>query len=395
MGFTSNNHLQTDASIKLKDWQHAARMFADQQFRLAPKFDFQFHVAFNINKAACKNANIVTRYGNEINMLVKTVALPRFELEADQVNQYNRTKQIQYHHKLGDIIIKFHDDNMGLINQVWQNYYSYYYADSTSSQTPGAYARTATKNSNYITTPYGLDNASTTPFFNYITIYQMARHEYVAVKLINPIIKMWDGLGLDYSSTKVHDFSMTVAYEAVNYSVGQVVPGDPEGFGLEHYDNSLSPLQGVNPDRTVISPSFVQALDIQGNAASFVNNAVNTVNGYQNSTESVNGGGFGSKLGSVLGLATLGIGLGGQAISALGGLSGISFPSLGGLFGGDKTSASPSTLGDGGAANGATDATDTQDSGSSSEGDSPESAAGGGDGTNMGDGSEASAGGWP
>jgi len=286
MSFTSNSNLHSDPKINLRDWQHAARLFTDQQFRLAPKLDFQYHVAFNINKAALKNANIVTRYGNEINMLAKSVALPKFEIRIDTVNQYNRKKQIQYYHKPGDLAISFYDDNMGLINQLWQNYYSYYYADSTSAKTTGAFNRNATQNSNYITTPFGLDNSSTSPFFNYITIYQMARHEYVSVKLINPIIKSWDGNKLDWSSTKTHDFAMTLAYEAVTYDVGQVTSGDPEGFGIVHYDNSPSPLTGVNPDPSVIDPSFVQALDIETAAASIVNNTVNTINTYQNTQSS-------------------------------------------------------------------------------------------------------------
>ena len=282
MSFTSNPNLHTDPNVNLKDYQHAARMFSDQQFRLAPKFDFQYHVAFNINKSALKNANIVTRYGTEINMLVKGATLPKFEIKADPVNQYNRKKQIQYHHTMGDVILTCYDDNMGLMNQLWQNYYSYYYADSTSAKSTGAYGRTATQNSNYITTPFGLDNSSTNPFFNYITIYQMARHEWVSVKLINPIIKSWDGNKLAWDSTKTHEFGMTIAYEAVTYDIGTVTPGTPEGFGLDHYDITPSPLTGINPDPTAINPSFVQALDIETAAPSFLNNAINSINAYQN-----------------------------------------------------------------------------------------------------------------
>ena len=281
MSFTSNSNLHADPKINLRDWQHAARMFSDQQFRLAPKFDFQYHVAFNINKSALQNANIVTRYGTEINMLVKGVTLPKFEIKADVVNQYNRKKQIQFHHSMGDVVLTCYDDNMGLMNQLWQNYYSYYYADSTSAKATGAYSRTATKNSDYIKTPFGLDNSSTAPFFNYITIYQMARHEWVSAKLINPIIKSWDGNKLAWDSVKTHEFGMTIAYEAVTYDSGTVEPGAPEGFGLDHYDITPSPLSGV-PDSTTINPSFVQALDIQTAAPSFLNNAINSINAYQN-----------------------------------------------------------------------------------------------------------------
>jgi hypothetical protein len=317
MSFTATNHLKSDPYKNLKGYNHAGKMFTTQQHRLAPKFDFQFHVSFGINQAALKNANIVTRYGNEINMLVKTVALPAFEVQIDGVNQYNRIKQIQYKHKPGDITIKFHDDNMGLINQMWQNYYSYYYADSTSAKQTGAYARNATQSSDYIKTPFGLDNSSNAPFFNYIIIYQMARHEYVSVKLHNPIIKKWDGNGLDYSKSTTHEFTMGVAYEAVSYGLGRVTEGDPEGFAMEHYDNTPSPLQGINPDPTVKNSSFVETLDIQTAAPGILNNAIQTINGYQNtkpSTAPVISSG-------VANLTTP------QTIS---GLSGISFPQAAG-----------------------------------------------------------------
>jgi hypothetical protein len=79
---------------------------------------------------------------------------------------------------------------------------------------------------------------------------------------------------------------MKLLYEAVNYSVGQVEAGTPEGFGVEHYDLMTSQLVGTNPDPTIISPSFVQALDIETIAPGILNNAINTVNGYQNTKSS-------------------------------------------------------------------------------------------------------------
>jgi len=288
MAFTSNRNLTVDNStqVTLRDWQHAAKMFNVDQFRLAPKQNFLFHVSFGINVSALKNANIVQRYGNEINMLVKAVSLPSFTVQTEVLNQYNRKKVMQYQHKAGEVDIKFHDDNMGLINQLWQNYYSYYYADSTSAKSGGAYSRNATRSSNFITTPYGLDNNSVAPFFNYIKVYQMARHEFVCYQLINPLITSWNHNKLDYSDSKTHEFDMKLLYEAVNYSVGQVEAGTPEGFGVEHYDLMTSQLVGTNPDPTIISPSFVQALDIETIAPGILNNAINTVNGYQNTKSS-------------------------------------------------------------------------------------------------------------
>jgi len=289
MAFTPTKFLTADSHVLLRDFQHASRTFVSDQFRLAPKFDFQFHVAFNINQAALKTIDLSQRHRNEINMLVKKISLPKFTMATEQVNQYNRKKQIQTQHKFEDINVTFHDDNMSLINQLWQNYYSYYYADSTSAKSAGAYNRNATKNSNFIKTAYGLDNGSTAPFFNYITIYQMARHEYVSYKLYNPIIKSFDHKELGYASKEVHEFTMGIAYEAVSYEMGTVSSETVEGFGLEHYDLTPSPLQGL-PEVDRASPSFVAQQNITNNTVESLNNTAKSINSYQNMQSKPNPG---------------------------------------------------------------------------------------------------------
>lgn len=281
MAFTPTNELTPDPNHSLRDWQHAARLFTDDQFRLAPKWNFGFHVAFNINPACCKNTSLVNTNGQEINMLVKSIDLPKFSITVDQVNQYNRKKQIQTHHKFNDAVVKFHDDNMSLINQIWQNYYSYYYADSTSAQKTGAYNRNATRSSDFINAPYGFDNGSSVPFFNYIKIYQLARHEWISYTLINPIIKSWDHQNVAYAGNTPREFSMTLSYEAVTYDMGLVNDGTVEGFGDTHYDQAHSTLYSSGeavpkPTATLISePNSVSS-------SSILTNIVDTVNGYQN-----------------------------------------------------------------------------------------------------------------
>ena len=287
MAFTPNKYLKTHnpmSFVHLRDQRHASRLFAEDSFRLAPKFDHLFHVSFSINPAALKSIDLLQRHRNEINMLVKSISLPKFTISSETANQYNRKKVIQMQHKFENATIKFHDDNMGLINQLWQNYYSYYYADPTSAKNATAYNRNATKNFDFITTPFGLDNGSSVPFFNHITVYQMARHEYVSYKLHNPLIASWDHAGLDYASTKVHDNTMMLSFEAVSYDAGIVSPENVEGFGLEHYDVTPSPLEGV-VDANSLSPSFVSQQNVTNNRAETLNNVVESINTYQNTQE--------------------------------------------------------------------------------------------------------------
>jgi hypothetical protein len=293
MAFTPDSSLRANSNILLRDQRHASRLFADDQFRLAPKANWLFHVAFGINPAALKTIDIAQRHGNEIGMLVKSVTLPKFTMATDQVNQYNRKKQIQRQHKFESSTIKFHDDNMSLINNLWQNYYSYYYADSTSAKKAGAYNRNAIRNFDSITSNYGLDNGSTTPFFTYIKIYQMARHEYVSYTLHNPIIKSWDHATVNYEDKNLHDFTMVVDYEAVSYGSGEVTAGDPIGFGLEHYDTTPSPLQSMGRVDNA-SPSFLNNSNLTNNATSFLANLVATNNAYANNQQANNSAGIGT-----------------------------------------------------------------------------------------------------
>jgi len=292
MAFTPNSSLRANPNILLRDQRHASRLFAEDQFRLAPKQKFLFHVAFGINPATLKTIDIAQRHGNEIGMLVKSVSLPKFTISSDTANQYNRKKQVQMRHKVENATVKFHDDNMSLINNLWQNYYSYYYADSRSALKAGAFNRNAIKNFDSIVSNYGLDNGSTVPFFTYIKIYQMARHEYVSYTLLNPIITSWDHAGLDYSSTQTHDNSMTIAYEAVSYGSGKVTAGDPIGFGMEHYDTTPSPLQPLGSVDTA-SPTFLNNGNLINNANSFLANLVETNNTYANNQQANNSAGIG------------------------------------------------------------------------------------------------------
>lgn len=284
------------------DYQHAARLFTDDTFRLSPKLKFQYHVAFGIDDRALKNMQLNGRHKNEINMLVKSVALPNFSIGTETAHQYNRKKIVNTKIDYQPISIKFHDDNYGLVNQLWQNYYNYYFADGRTAKSPGSYIRDPAKNGNYYKLPYGLDNDSSFPFFRYITIYQMARHEYVSYKLINPKITAWNHETMSSAEGTAHDNTMTVGYEAVAYGQGAVRRGDPEGFALDHYDLSPSPLSVAGGGTaSLFGPGGVLAGagDVIGdifsgkafeNPADFINTAIKTVNTYENSKKLTNAG---------------------------------------------------------------------------------------------------------
>jgi len=269
MSFTPNEYLNSDPVENIRCRQHASQTFVTDQFRLLPKDKFLFHVAFNVNWQALAPSTVETKLLEtlkyEINLLVRSSDLPTYTVSAETLNQYNRKRVVQYQHKYNDIKISFHDDNMGLINQLWQTYYKHYYNDPTVSSKKGAYNKNATKKSSYITSPYGYVG-KIKPFFNFITVYQMSRHEYVSYKIINPIITHWGGNNLAYHSSESHNFDMTLAYEAVSYGTGYVNDGQMEGFGVSHYDWHQSPLGSSYPANSGSYPAFPRS-SLSGNSA--------------------------------------------------------------------------------------------------------------------------------
>ena len=287
-GYLANNTIAPG----LRDWQHAARMFTDNNQIYGPKQKFLFHVAISINGGALQTAELNNKYRAVMGMLVKSVTLPKFTVQVDKAIQYNRKKNIQKQVTYEDATIKFHDDNLGIINLMWQNYFNYYYSDSSSAGIQGAYNRTATRNFSFIRSAYGLDSGAKDPFFNHITIYQMAMGNYVSYKLINPIIASFEHSQLDYSQgTSPAEASMTISYEAVEYGSGVVGDQGMEGFGGENYDTVTSPLLQIKPSSTLDDinnqPNLLSANVINDNKSNFLDNAIKTVNNYQNTNNAV------------------------------------------------------------------------------------------------------------
>ena len=248
-----NNVLQgaTNPGGNLKDYQHAARLFTDDAFRLAPKTKFLYHVVFELSASAQKVVpQLDQRHKNEINMLVKSADLPKFSVQTATKNMYNRKKNLQTSIEYDPVNITFHDDNMGLTTTLMEAYYRYYYRDGNYAavQPAGApetgasieaYNRGSQFNDKQFR--YGFDNDSGLPFFDSITISQMARKSYTAFTLINPIISGWQHDTMDNSVSDTVSNTMTLDYETVHYSRGTVGKGGPKGFSEEHYDKTPSP----------------------------------------------------------------------------------------------------------------------------------------------------------
>ena len=282
----------------VSNWQHATRLFIDDTMRLAPRTKFNYYVRFEIDPTAHAAAAFTAKHSQEVGMLVKTTELPKFKFDTLTKNQYNRKKIVYKNINYEPISITMHDDAAGVTNALWAIYYGYYVADRhlpTSAYNENKFRPTKTPLDNF---RYGMDNNISVPFFKSISIYTMARRRFTGYTLINPKITNWNHGSLDYAAgSEVLESQMTLEYEAVKYSAGNVGYDSPKGFATLHYDTVPSPLSvaGGGVSNLTGDGGVLDGLEsIFGDLANgntfdsfggFLGSAIKTVNTYKNFKE--------------------------------------------------------------------------------------------------------------
>lgn len=269
--YSDNLNSGTGPKGNLGDFQHAARLFLANNYKLAPKNKFLYHVYFSINRdVAAINPGLIQKYSTEIGMLVKSADLPKYTAQIETKNKYNRKKHVQTNIQYQSINVTLHDDNYGITTAILEAYYRWYFADGWHSETPGAFSKNPSDNTFLGNARnqyrYGLDNALSTPFFKNIQISQLSRNQYTTYTLVNPIISSWghDTVDAEDGATPMSN-NMTIEYEAVHYSRGTIDGESPLGFGNEHYDNVSSPLDVVTTAQT--QPASDLAINRQSNVS--------------------------------------------------------------------------------------------------------------------------------
>ena len=245
-----------DPKGNLADFQHASRLYVDDTFRLAPKNKFLFYVVFNINPAAMANSSFQDRHQMELNYLVKSMDLPKYTINTETLNQYNRKTNVYTKIVYDPVSLTLHDDNNGVTNMLWSMYYGYYFNDRNNSSepydgvSPAAYQRNTYQNKNRFPYRYGLDtegpnglSGTSAPFFDSVQLFTLSRQRFFSYLLCNPKITKWDHDTMDQSDGGgVVENKMTLAYDAVIYNSGAVDVDEPAGFAVLHYDNTPSPI---------------------------------------------------------------------------------------------------------------------------------------------------------
>lgn len=272
----------------LRDYTHASRVFTTNSYELKPRFKFLFHVSFTLNTTEIPYLRGV--FGpddiQELSLLVKNVDLPKYSIDTETLNQYNRKRVVQTHINYNPVNITFHDDGGDNARKLWYYYYTYYYKDATQPYltpevTNGTNGRSQNRQAGFgynardiyddvmQVKDWGFvgeswsdgtsSDSGKPPFFRDIRIYGMDQRKFAEYVLINPIISAWNHDRYDYAEgTGIMEHTMTIAYETVKYydgAIGKVGPGgdtNVKGFAdPSRYDSRLSPISRPGSNSTV------------------------------------------------------------------------------------------------------------------------------------------------
>jgi hypothetical protein len=279
-GFTATN--------SLRDYTHASKTFTTNAYELKPRFKFLFTVQFTLNVEEIQKMSNATIFSptqlTTISLSVKTVDLPKYNIDVATLNQYNRKRIVQTKINYEPINITFHDDGGDNIREMWYQYYSYYYKDPSQQYINNAPISYGTVGANQLkqngfsynsrdiyeqqrvgsVSDWGyigenfMDGTQTAsgkpPFFKDIQIIGFDQHKYARYILINPLITNWNHDTYDYAQgngTMQH--TMTVRYETVKYLNGAL--GKPDVNinwpDTAHYDTVTSPIARPGSTATV------------------------------------------------------------------------------------------------------------------------------------------------
>ena len=245
-----NNFLKgfQDGLPGMKDYQHASRLYLDDNFKLMPKQKFLFHVVFNTDETLFVDGfNANERY--QLNMLVKACDLPKYNMSYEEKTQYNKKMYNATRIAYEPVNITFHDDHADTVNAFWKKYYEYNIADSIGMNSDLTISNTKDDYYNFgdarQTTKFGMDTPRQRqkPYLKGIEIFVLHKKRFTSMTLVNPVIGSFSHDNLDQADgTGIMNNTMQILYETVIYKSGIVNKNNVPGFATINYDNSPSPL---------------------------------------------------------------------------------------------------------------------------------------------------------
>jgi len=254
MSLSFLNFLTGNTGTNLRDFRHANRLYLSDSYARTPKIGFLYFVSFKVNSKAVVDSTWFAKGNgpNEVGLLAKRVDLPKFKIDTETLNQYNRKTVVQTKLSYNSISMELHDDISNLTHNLWVNYFKHYYADGNygtsesnkTNKTTGAAAFSDTKYGakDYTYGRYNRGDGKIGEFFTSIDIYVLHSGYFTRYTLVNPKIIDWAHDTVDQSEDgKVLKNKLSISYENVIYVDGKITKSTPDNWTAIFYDNETSP----------------------------------------------------------------------------------------------------------------------------------------------------------
>jgi hypothetical protein len=266
--FFANQGQTASDKVAFTGYQHARKLYLDNNYHKfkkyanTPKAAFLYFVKFNVNQRTALTVNGWDP--RHTALLTKSITLPKFKIGTETLNQYNRKTNVQTKLNYEPVQLELHDDMNDATNYFWVNYYKYFYQDSRygdSNNVKTAYADNKYGNTDY---KYGFDSAvvggtnstkGESYFLDSIDIFVLHGGHYTQFTLVNPMISAWEHDTVAQSEgNKVLQNKMTVVYENVIYSVGDIARSTDKSSATLFEDGSVYDTEPSPTPNTVTLP---------------------------------------------------------------------------------------------------------------------------------------------
>lgn len=218
--------------LQIKDGANASRNFLIQQDDWlgsnVPKPKFLFAVKFfktaDLSISSLDSATL-QRAREGVVFQVKTIDRPKFQIQTDTLNQYNKKRVVQTQIQYQPVTITFHDDISEKVLTLWKDYYRFYYHDGNKfSPTQWTYDQTAPEFQQGTGWGFRGYNLSGQPnnmhYFDRIELYQFFGRRYSKFTYVHPVITMFDHDANDYADgTTGSGIVMQFDYEGIIYDL--------------------------------------------------------------------------------------------------------------------------------------------------------------------------------
>lgn len=197
----------------------------------APRQRNVFLVRFLLGASALRNSGLDSKSMQNLSFVVKHTDRPKVTMKTEELNQYNKKRQIYTGFKHESLRMTFYDDAQGRAQNLWDVYSQYYFGDFVSgSDTSQGYDITAPEfmvgNGFGLTENYaGSTSVDSQWFFDRIQIFHFyisnSSQLYDKYELIHPRITNYEPDEFDYETSAVSSINMTLAYENLQYTRAQ------------------------------------------------------------------------------------------------------------------------------------------------------------------------------